>query len=223
MGYRIERSRVDAPMLAVVVVGVLALSPSTVFSQSRVEQVLQIPVIREFLADGGFGERHPTAPQELEQFGRLAGIWEAIQEMRRLDGSWVVAGPALWTWRYTLGGFAVQDLWYQAQDELPAYLGSLQHDYLLTALRTFDVRSQRWKIAWTANGMGQTPGDDFGTMEAVWNGTEFVLTSPPDDYGIQRVRFTDIRPDSFSWVSEFSQDAGETWQAVMRVKATRLR
>jgi hypothetical protein len=199
------------------------MSVSNVLAQSRAEEVVEILAIREFLADGGFGQRHPAAPEELEQFGRLAGIWEATQEMRRQDGSWAVVGPALWTWRYTLGGFAVQDLWYQAEEELPSYLGNLKRDYLLSALRTIDVRSQTWKIAWTANGMGQVPGDDFGTMEAKWDGTQMVLTAPPNDFGLQRVTFHDIRADSFSWLSEFSRDGGESWQAVMRVTAKRLR
>ncbi len=203
--------------------GLAVLPHDALLAQSRLDAVTQIPTIREFLADGGFGERHPAAPIELEQFGRLAGIWKGTQEMRRQDGTWAVVGPAIWTWCYTLGGFAVQDLWYQAEDELPAYLGDLGHDYLPSALRTFDVRTQKWRIAWTANGMGRTPGDDFGTMEATWDGDEMVLTGPPNDYGLQRVRFADILPDSFTWISEFSGDDGETWMAVMRVTATRLR
>ena len=48
--------------------------------------------------------------------------------------------PALWVWKYSLGGFAVQDLWYQPEDGLPVYLADLGHDYALTALRVYDAR-----------------------------------------------------------------------------------
>lgn len=208
-------------ILLALVCGALGVAAPRCLAQSADAAALTIPPIRDFLAVGGFGNRHPRAPAELEQFGRLAGIWECTQEMRRQDGSWATVGTALWVWRYALGGFAIQDLWYQSEDSLPSYLGDLGHDYLLSGLRTYDVRTGKWKIAWTANGMGQTPGDDFGLLEAEWDGARMVLTSPPGEYGLQRVTFHDIEPNSFTWVSEFSRDGGATWMAVMRVSARR--
>ncbi len=183
---------------------------------------MEIPVIRDFLPASGLGERHPDAPVELEQFGQLAGIWIGEQEMRRPDGSWMVAGPSLWVWRYALGGFAVRDLWFQAADQLPVYLGDLGRDYLLSGTRIYSPASSRWEIAWTANGLAQTPGQDFGTFHATWEDDRIVMTSPAGG-NPQRVIFSDFTPDSFLWTSEFSPDGGETWMEFMRVRATRYR
>ncbi len=183
----------------------------------------EIPVIKRFLADTGFGAMSPRAPSRIDEFGRLAGIWMAEQEVLQEDGTWVEGEPALWVWKYTLGGFAVQDLWFQSRDRLPDYLGDLDRDYLLSSIRIFDVREERWKVAWMANGAAQAPGKDFGTMEATAQDDRLVMTGPPGDYGLQRVVFSDITSDSFRWSSEYSRDGGATWTTVMRVVARRYR
>lgn len=200
----------------------LALACVPALAQTPFGDPLQIPVVQDFLPPEGFGEPHPNAPAELEQFGQLAGIWVGEQEVRRRDGSWMSAGPSLWVWRYSLGGFQVQDLWYQAADQLPAYLGELGRDYLLSGTRIYSPASERWEVAWTANGLGSAPGQDFGTLHGVWQEDRLVMMSPDADMP-QRVIFSDFRPDSFLWTSEFSQDGGETWLAGMRVRATRFR
>lgn len=178
--------------------------------------------IRTFIGDGP-GFRHENAPSELEQFGQLAGIWDVEVEMRAQDGSWVPSAPGLWAWRYAIGGFAVQDLWYQGEENLPAYMAQLGRDYLLTANRIFDVTTGQWQIAWMANGAGEAMGADFGSFTAVYDDGEIVMSSPRDDraVGLQRVRFFNITPRSFEWQSEYSRDDGKTWVAVMRVHATR--
>lgn len=184
---------------------------------------MEIPAIRDFLVEGGFGERAPGAPEAVDEFGRLAGVWYATQEVLRRDGSRVRGEPALWAWKYALGGYAVHDLWYQARDRLPDYLGDLGRDYLLSSRRVYDVRDERWKVAWMANGAGETPGKDFGTMEARAEEGRIVMTSEPGEHGVQRVVFSEIAGDSFRWASEYSQDDGETWTTVMRVTARRIR
>ena len=201
----------------------LASAPTSTSAQTPFGDPMAIPAIRDFLPADGFGERHPDAPAELEQWGQLAGIWVGEQEMRRQDGSWASVGPSLWAWRYALGGFAVQDLWFQAADQLPAYLGDLGRDYLLSGTRIYSPASGRWDIAWTANGLASTPGQDFGTFQATWEDDRLIMTSPAEAPMPQRVIFSDFAPDSFLWTSEFSQDGGTTWIEVMRVRATRYR
>ena len=167
---------------------------------------------------------HDEAPAELEQFGRLVGLWNVEQEMRRMDGEWMAGSPGVWVWKYTIDGFAVNDLWYQSGDNLPVYMANLKRDYLLTAMRIYDVGSKKWQIAWMANGAGKTPGADFGTFEAALIDDEIVMTSPPGagDFGFQRVIFYEISDNSFRWRSDYSNDKGETWNTVMRMLATRI-
>jgi len=183
---------------------------------------MTIPAVKSFLEEG-FGVRHPDAPAQLEQFGRLAGLWKVEQELRRRNGEWAPGAPGIWAWKYTLGGFAVTDLWFQPADGLPAYMSDLGRDYLLNAIRIFEVGSGKWRVAWMSNGAGKTPGMDFGTFEAVTEKEEIIMNAPPvDGMGLQRIVFSDISDSSFRWRSEYSQDEGTTWTAIMRMYATRL-
>jgi hypothetical protein len=178
--------------------------------------------IARFLGDQGFGELAPDAPEATRAFGQLAGLWEAVQEMRTPAGGWEPSGVAIWAWKYDLGGFAVRDLWVQTADALPAYLAGLGRDYLLTSMRIFDAKEGRWRIAWMANGGGKSPGADFGTFEAVEDDGRIVMSSPPSAFGLQRVVFSEITEQTFLWQSQYSRDDGKTWQTVMRVRAQRL-
>ena len=213
-------------VLAATVAGLLLCCRSTV-AHPPSDQV-DVAVVDRFLGPDGFGRRHPQAPAQTEQFGRLVGVWHAEQDVRKQDGSWAPQPPALWAWQYVLDGFAVQDLWFQAKDALPAYLGISGRPYMLTALRIFDVKSKRWHIGWAANGGGKSPSPDWGTLTAEVVGHDLVLTGPPVESpggqrGRQRVVFSRISRSRFEWRSEFSRDEGKTWTAVVRVRARRLR
>ena len=178
-----------------------------------------IPEVAAFLGAGDFGAAHPKASSEIEGFGRLVGIWEAEQEIRKRDGSWVEGAPALWVWKYVLGGFATQDLWLHTREHLPVYLEALDRSYMLTALRTYDSANKQWQIAWVANGGESSPGQNFGTLTGKTIDGNLILEGE-SSFGKQRITFSDITEESFRWTSEFSQD-GVEWNAVMRVKARR--
>jgi len=183
---------------------------------------MTVPAVKSFIG-GGFGAKHPDAPAQLEQFGRLAGLWKVEQELRRKNGEWAQGAPGLWAWKYTLGGFAVTDLWFQPADGLPVYMADLGRDYLLSAVRIFEVRSGKWRVAWMSNGAGKTSGMDFGTFEAVGENDEIIMNAPPvEGMGLQRIVFSGISDSSFRWRSEYSQDDGKTWAAIMRMHATRV-
>lgn len=177
------------------------------------------PEIIAFLGADGFGAAHPDAPPEGRAFARLVGLWRAEVEIRGQDGSWARDGAALWAWQYALDGFATQDLWFQSIEDLSSYLRPLGRPYMLTGLRIFEPGSGRWRIAWAANGAGKI-GVDFGTLDGEMRGEDVVLTSETQ-FGHQRITFSEITDDSFLWTSEMSRD-GESWTAVMRVRARRL-
>lgn len=196
------------------VIGVQSLS-----AQNKLDN----PTIEAFLGTSGFGNPHDQAPKEIEQFGQLAGMWQVKQEMLGQDGEWQPAPPAVWVWRYTLGGFVVQDLWFQAVDELPAYLADLGRDYLLSSTRVFDPHQGHWNVAWVANGGGTAPGQDFGTFIGLFDNGEITMSAPAiKGVGLQRVVFSYIEQNSFRWRSDYSRDDGKTWTTVMRMVATRM-
>lgn len=200
-------------------VGILLVGFWNASSQDKISN----PTIKAFLGTSGFGNSHDQAPQEIDQFGQLAGLWQVKQEMLGQDGEWQPAPPAIWVWRYTLGGFAVQDLWFQAADELPTYLADLGRDYLLSSTRVFDSRQGHWNVAWVANGGGTAPGQDFGTFIGLFDKGEITMSAPAIKVvGLQRVVFSHIEQNSFRWRSDYSRDDGKTWTTVMRMVATRM-
>ena len=179
-----------------------------------------IPTIRQFLGDG-VGARHPKAPPETEQFGRLVGVWTVEAEMAGPAGDWVPSAPGIWAWKYAIDGFAVRDLFYQSADDLPPYMATLGRDYLLTVNRIYDVANKTWQVAWMANGAGSVMGADFGPFTATLENGDIVMLSPPTGFGLQRVVFHEISDDSFRWKSDYSMDQGKSWRTVMRMHARR--
>ncbi len=182
-------------------------------------------VIRAFLGPDGVGARHAGAPVEIDQFGRLVGVWRAQQEVLTETGTWRREPAALWVWQWTLGGFATTDLWYQDAQSLPSYLEGLGRPYMLSAIRVFDRGRNTWQVAWMTNGGGAGPGADFGVFTGHTIGGDIVMSDPGTEsaVGRQRVVFSDIDANRFRWRSEYSQDGGTTWTVVMRVDATRIR
>lgn len=201
--------------LALVVTSATTAAASDLASQGATP-----PEIASFLGTDRFGSPHPQAPAEMSAFGRLVGLWSAEVEVRKQDGAWARDGSALWAWQYVLDGFATQDLWLHPVDGLPSYLKALGRPYMLTALRTYEPASGRWRVAWAANGAGKSGGLDFGTLDGVVDGGDVVLTSE-SEWGHQRITFSEVTERSFLWTSEFSRD-GESWSVMMRVRAKRL-
>jgi hypothetical protein len=204
-------------------VAALSLAAVPASAQTPFGDPLAIGVIRDFLPPSGFGEKHADAPEEIEQFGELAGVWVAEQEVRRQDGSWMGCWPRF-------GGVALRAGRLRHARPVvsvgrPTACVSGQPRSGLPALRDPDLltRSSRWEIAWSANGLGQAPGQDFGTFHATMRDGRLIMTAPGAGANPQRVVFSDFSPSSFLWTSEFSQDGGETWIEVMRVRATRYR
>ena len=189
-------------------------------SDATAAELLDIPAIKEFMA-GGIGEPHENAPEQTEEFGQLVGVWRVEVEMRTQSGDWVTSAPGVWAWRYSLGGFAVSDLFYQSADNLPSYMANLGRDYLLSANRIFESGSGKWRVAWMANGAGAVMGADYGTFTAEMTDDELVMSSEGGGFGMQRVVFSDFSETSFRWESQYSQDGGKTWNAVMRMVASR--
>ena len=76
-------------------VGLLAGMPvDRSFAQDAMDPVA-IPAIQSFVG-GGYGAPNDLAPAEVQQFGRLVGLWDADVELRRQDGSWVKSEPGIW-------------------------------------------------------------------------------------------------------------------------------
>jgi hypothetical protein len=82
--------------------------------------------------------------------------------------------------------------------------------YVTTTLRNYNAALERWELIGADGGTGL---QDFGTGHK--EGTEMrieqtfgVAAGTPSTW---RIRYHDIRPDSFSWTADRSTDGGKTW------------
>ena len=171
-----------------------------------------------------FGTLHPDAPPETGRFGDLVGVWECTEYRRDpRTGELAPTGQAIWAWKYVLGGFGLQDYWYQPPETYPA-AGLLGRGLEMTQLRVYDPQEERWHVAMINNTARRTPGRVFATFTIVEVGEELVMDfGPVRPDREQRIVFHDLAQEEFQWRYEFSTDGGKTWTLGSRIEARRLR
>lgn len=152
------------------------------------------------------GQRHPDAPVELEQFGRLGGKWICAMSSLQPDGTWKARdGKASWSFRYALGGYAVSDVWEPEAD--PEYPGSVGMN-----LRVYDPDSGSWRIAWTT-----VDDAKFDLFEARYENGDIIMWGQRPDHRV-RITFFQVMDRQFDWKYEFSAlDDGLLWTEVVRM------
>jgi len=191
------------------------------------ESLMESTVINDFISknsDSPFGKLNRKAPKETEQFGQLAGVWQCTN-FAFVNGQWFSGWPAIWVWKYVLDGFAVQDLWFQKEENLPPPSVSLHRDYSGTNMRIYDTAKEKWEIMWFHNGLN-SKGTPNGTsqFEAEFMDGQIIMTPKnPGSGPLRRIVFHNITADSFDWESETSEDEGETWKPKFRIEGKRIR
>lgn len=170
-----------------------------------------------------FGQVHADAPPETEQFGQLVGVWETVTHAYANE-RWYSGWPAIWAFKYEIGGFGVQDLWYQSEENLSPPIAEMGRASQLLNTRVYDPTSEQWRVTFISNTAGLIGRPTHGSFDAVHEDGRIVMTPPPVEGEPQRrVVFYDITNDTFRWASEFSSDGGETWATAVRVEGTRIR
>lgn len=153
-----------------------------------------------------------AAPPELAEFGRLVGVWSCVGERRQADGTFKGSGEAsTWTWFYTLGGRAVQDIFE------PAGGGPVG-----TNLRIYDPETKSWEIRWVTGALNyferitaKARGDDIVMRGEVTRSKQF----PPH---ARKITFSAITGESFDWTYEATKPGGDSgWQVAARMRCTR--
>jgi hypothetical protein len=175
--------------------------------------VLPVPV-RAFLdndPDHPFGEPGDDAPPENDFFAALVGVWGC--KLRFDEGGVFRYGfPSTWAFKYSAGGFAIEHLYYQREDDLVPPFASLQRDFHSLAITLYDPAAQAWKFVGASNlaGTDIAPASQAMTGQVEGN----VLTLEPDvqqDELYERDTFHDIEADDFVWTQYESRDQGATW------------
>lgn len=89
--------------------------------------------------------------------------------------------------------------------------------YVSATFRCYNVQLERWELISAEAGRGL---QDFGTAKKV--GDEMHIEQR---FGknLWKIRYYNIKPDSFSWAAQVSKDDGKTWIAdYLRIEAKRI-
>jgi hypothetical protein len=152
----------------------------------------------------------PVPPPEASQFDFLIGVWDIVSEPNIPGVPERVRGR--WTAQKSADGFMVVDE-YRVFDDRgeTAYLGE--------TYRVYNPSHKRWEFRFVEpfwgtwhEGTGVKVGDEMHLMQGT-----------PEGGGMSKIRYYDIRPDRFSWISERSRDGGKTWTRGTRIEATRAK
>lgn len=156
------------------------------------------------------GKLNPEAPQETEQFGQLAGIWDAQQTIRNRDGSWSdKTTKAEWRWYYILDGQAIQDDWFSADSA-----NNLQ--WVGTNIRIYNPDEKQWYMAWI-----DKTNRKLATFISTYE--DGIMTMDGTNAKGRHIKniFSNLSKESFDWVQQWTFDEGKTWVEVTKIHCTK--
>jgi hypothetical protein len=146
----------------------------------------------------------PDHADKMGLYGWLIGSWE-MDAVTISDDGQRHTGRGRIRFGWALEGRAIQDVWI-----LPGV-------FYGTTLRVYDPGIDAWHILWN-DPLRQYYTRQIGRAR----GTDIVQIGK-NDAGIPlRWTFTDITPDSFTWIGERSLDAEMTWQLQAEFRARRV-
>jgi hypothetical protein len=155
---------------------------------------------------------HPSLGEQARAFDRFVGTWSCNFTRFAPDGTVAnrYMGKVLFGW--ILGGRAMQDVWIgpPAEGETDASLG--------TSIRFFDAEAEVWREVWISPENGAEITVQGGIV-----GDRILLEGTYLDGSLRRWSFNDIRPDSFVFRGERSEDGGSTWRLLAEYQLARAR
>lgn len=162
-------------------------------------------------AENPWGTKNEKAPEEVRQFGQIAGLWLIQNESMNRQGEWSAPDTAYWAFKYILDGYAVQDLYLVERDGV---YGSL------TQIRLFQPEEENWRIKYiSTNSDGTTQHGDFIATE---EDGAMVMNELELKEGSVRITFFDMQSDSFQWRTEYYIEQAGRWIDVAKISATRV-
>lgn len=137
---------------------------------------------------------------EMRQFDYLVGDWTYVARTKLPGPPPVFMGT--WLARPLDDGRGIID-------EFRALDGAGNVAYYGVTIRTWNAEARRWDIFFVDRGPDGRWGDpQIG--EARFEAGEMHLTQA-GPHSMIRVRYYDIRPESFRWIADRSLDGGQTW------------
>ena len=141
------------------------------------------------------GMLNPEAPPETEQFGQLAGIWDAEHVKRNRDGSWSDKKTKTeWHWYYILDGHAIQDDWISVEkhEESSSILIPVG-----TNIRIYNPEEAKWYMAWIDKNNRR-----LASFTATYKDDEIIMSGQNAQGRQIRNTFFNISRNNFDWKQE---------------------
>jgi hypothetical protein len=161
--------------------------------------------------------REPSA--EIEKAERmydwLIGSWDIRVIDHLKDGS-KLEQDGEWIFSRVLEGRAVQDIFIvpKRAHRSPA-ISKVGNRYGFT-LRMYDKDSKSWNIFWF-NPVSGVRNHLAGT----WVGKNIVQSGKDENGNLMRWSFTEIKPDSFHWLGEVSDNHAASWKLTVEFFSVR--
>jgi len=141
---------------------------------------------------------------KMKLYGWLVGAWE-MDAVLHLDDGQKHTGQGRISFGWALEGRAILDVWI-----LPGV-------FYGTTLRVYDPGLDAWHILWN-DPVRQYYTRQIGRAQ----GNDIVQIGRNDSGHALRWTFTDITPDSFTWIGERSLDDEVTWHRQADFRARRV-
>jgi len=154
---------------------------------------------------------HASLGDQARIFDRFAGTWDCDYTHFAADGAVAERYPGQLVFGWIIDGRAMQDVWIGYPAALTRRARSIG-----TSVRFFDATSGLWKVVFIMPEAGVITTVTGGAV-----GDRIVLEGENLDHSLRRWSFNDIRPDSFTWRGERSEDEGKTWRTTAEYQMTR--
>jgi len=157
-----------------------------------------------------WGTANKEAPDEVKQYGQLAGLWAIKTKNMDRAGKWSDGKPAFWVFKYILDGFAVQDLYLQDKGD-----GT---DVKITQIRQFDLKIKKWTVAWI-NTVSTKNGSFISHKE---DDAMIMIDAKQLEDPKYRVVFKNMSAETFVWEYQIVSSGSSKWLSVAIFTATKM-
>ena len=153
-------------------------------------------------------------PPQMKEFDFVIGSWEATTKSYRPDGTVEAEHKGKLNAEYRSGGRMIIDDFTRLSED------GEELTYAAT-MRTFCVETNRWEMSFLF-ALRQDHTESFRGQFIDGEGHfDAVISLTPENSVHAKVRFFDIKQDSFEWSMSHSADGGKTWFVGERISARR--
>ena len=155
------------------------------------------------------------ATAESRQFDFLVGDWDVQATRFKEDGSTLFQYKAAWNAKLLNDGRMLMD-------DFKALSPTGQPVSSFVTLRTYSAITRRWEITGLGAFQPTTISEWYGHSQSA-EMLLFAKGKAPNGAFVQtRIRFFDIKANSFSWETHLSSDDGKIWLKTASLSATRI-